>query len=193
MTTATQIHRGAISLFEAGIWITISLIVLVIGISVGGGLFSRNDTSTEMGNISELITNTRNMLKVGGSYQFASDRDMTGALIRFGGAPGNMSIHGDKSSGQAILTNVWGKNVTLVPDNVPGEGNNSGFILRYEGVPGEACTTLATKLGSTSLIDHISINGHHYTSSQGAGEAAADCQSAEGGKDNNRLEFFSAN
>ncbi|GAA0479067.1 MULTISPECIES: type 4 pilus major pilin [Tatumella] len=193
MTTATRVHRGAISLFEAGIWITISLIVLVIGISVGSGLFSRNDTNTEMGNISELMTNTRNMLKVGGSYQFASDREMTGALIRFGGAPGNMAIMGDKSSGQAILNNLWGKSVTLAPDSVSGQGSDSGFVLRYDGVPDEACTTLITKLGSTTFIDHIRVNGHDYTSSQGAAMAAADCQSAEGGKDNNRLEFYSAN
>lgn len=34
---------------------------------------------------------------------------MTGALIRFGGAPGNMAVIGDKHSGQATLANVWGK------------------------------------------------------------------------------------
>lgn len=191
MTTVTKnrIDRGAISLFEAGIWITISLIVLVIGISVGGRLFSRNDTNTEMSNISELMTNTRNMLKVGGSYNFASDREMTGALIRFGGAPGNMAVAGDKNSGQALLTNVWGKNVMLVPLDSSNSGTDNGFLLRYEGVPSDACTTLVTKLGSVDFIDHITINGHDYANSQGAAMAASDCQ---GSKDN-RLEFYSVN
>lgn len=191
MTTETEnrIDQGAISLFEAGIWITISLIVLVIGISVGGGLFSRNDTNTEMSNISELMTNTRNMLKVGGSYNFASDREMTGALIRFGGAPGNMAIVGDKQSGQATLANVWGKNVTLAPVDSNNSGTDNTFTLRYEGVPADACTTLVTKLGSVDFIDHITINGHDYLSSQGAATAASDCQAAK----DNRLEFYSAN
>lgn len=191
MTTATEhrIDRGAISLFEAGIWITISLIVLVIGISVGGGLFSRNDTNTEMSNISELMTNTRNMLKVGGSYNFASDKEMTGALIRFGGAPGNMSVIGDKHSGQATLANVWGKDVTLVPIDSGNTGTDNAFTLRYEGVPADACTTLVTKLSSVDFIDHIAINGHDYQSNQGAAAAASDCQAAK----DNRLEFYSDN
>lgn len=189
-SVSKPIHSGAISLFEAGIWISISLIVLVIAISVGGGLFNKNDTSTELGNISELLNNTRNMLKTGGSYQFSSADSMTGTLLQFGGAPGNMAIVGEKSSGNAKLQNVWGNPVIISP-YAPRQDITSGFSITYQGVPQESCTTLATRLGGTQLVSGITINGVVNNGTLSAASIGAACQSGKGNKDNNEMIFYS--
>nr|WP_233504026.1 type 4 pilus major pilin [Serratia marcescens] len=107
-TRQSAINRGVITLLEAAIYFVLVLVVLAIAITQGGGLFNRNDASTEYNNAAELLTNTRTMLKTSGVYNFAAADAMTGALIQFGGAPANMTVVGTKSSGSAKLQNLWG-------------------------------------------------------------------------------------
>lgn len=85
------------------------MVIIVAVYASGGGLFKSADYSEEMSNSSEIMTNTRGMLKTGGVYNFSSAATMTGALVQFGGAPGSMAVIGTKSSGSASLNNRWGK------------------------------------------------------------------------------------
>ncbi|AUX71435.1 type 4 pilus major pilin [Erwinia pyrifoliae] len=187
-----NIDSGAISLFEAGIWITISLIVLVIGISIGGGLFSRNDTNTELSNISELMNNSRTLLKTNGTYNFEGGESMIGALIQFGGVPGNMSIIGDKSSGKAHLQNVWGGAVSVEPA-ADSAGELTGFHLIYQMVPQEACIAIAQRLSTTSFVHAIRINDTINRGSISAGNLGGQCVADSGEHKGNILSFISDN
>ncbi len=187
-----KIDSGAISLFEAGIWITISLVVLVIGISLGGGLFSRNDTNTELSNISELMNNSRTMLKTNGTYNFQAGESMIGALIQFGGVPANMSVVGDKASGNARLQNVWGGSVTIAPTSENSEFA-TGFHLDYTAVPQEACIALAQHLSTTDFVHAININGTLNQGAISAGNLGAQCRASNNGQRGNTLSFISNN
>ncbi|WP_241572859.1 type 4 pilus major pilin [Rosenbergiella nectarea] len=187
-----NIDSGAISLFEAGIWITISLVVLIIGISLGGGLFSKNDTNTELSNISELMNNTRTMLKTNGVYNFDKQESMIGSLIQFGGAPGNMSVIGDKTKGNARLHNVWGGDVSLAP-KTDDNGDATKFVLSYAGVPQEACITLVEKLSTMSFIQEVDINGNINQGQISAGSVGAQCVTKNSEHQDNNISFISNN
>ncbi|PKH19364.1 prepilin [Enterobacterales bacterium CwR94] len=186
----SAVHRGAITLMEAAIYIVIGLVVLAIAMSQGGGLFNRNDASTEFSNSAELMSNARSMLKTSGIYNFNSADDMTGAMIQFGGAPASMTIVGTKSSGTAKLQNLWGGAVTLLPVATAG-GQKSTFSLTYAAVPQEACITLATKLSSAPNVVTTKVNGTSTDGPIAASDIGAQCTADKGSAGQNTIIFTS--
>lgn len=186
----SAIHRGAITLLEAAIYIVIALVILTVAITQGGGLFNRNDASTEYNNAAELLTNTRTLMKTAGIYDFASAEAMTGAMIQFGGAPANMTVVGTKSSGSATLQNLWGGAVTVQPVATAG-GQTSSFSLTYEAVPLEACITLATKLSAAPSIVTTLVNGTTTNGPIAASAIGAQCTADNGAVGQNSLTFTS--
>jgi hypothetical protein len=190
ITSHTTVNRGAITLLEAAIYIVIALVVLAIAMTQGGGLFNRNDASTEFSNSAEVMSNARSMLKTSGVYNFSSADDMTGALIQFGGAPANMTVVGTKSSGTAKLQNLWGGAVTLQPVATSG-GQKSTFSLTYAGVPQEACVTLTTKLSAAPNVVTTQVNGTTNNGPVAANAVGAQCTADNGSTGQNTLTFTS--
>nr|WP_241391143.1 type 4 pilus major pilin [Serratia proteamaculans]ULG16459.1 PilS [Serratia proteamaculans] len=184
------INRGAITLLEAAIYIVIALVIVTVAITQGGGLFNKNDASTEYNNAAELLTNSRTMLKTSGIYNFAAADAMTGALIQFGGAPANMTVVGTKSSGSAKLQNLWGGAVTVQPVATAG-GQKSSFSLTYAAVPQEACITLATKLSAAPSVVITMVNGTSTNGAIAANAVGAQCTADKGSVGQNTLTFTS--
>ncbi|CNI36822.1 type 4 pilus major pilin [Yersinia ruckeri] len=184
------INQGAITLIEATMYIVLALVVLAIAVTQGGGLFNRNDASTEYNNAAELLTNTRTMLKTSGIYDFSSADTMTGALIQFGGAPANMTMVGTKTSGTAKLQNLWGGAVTVQPVATAG-GQKSSFSLTYAAVPQEACITLATKISAAPSVVTTLVNGTTTNGQIAASAVGAQCTADNGSVGQNTLTFTS--
>jgi hypothetical protein len=184
------INQGAITLIEATMYIVLALVILSIAVTQGGGLFNRNDASTEYNYAAELLTNTRTMLKTAGIYDFSSADTMTGALIQFGGAPANMKVVGTKSSGTAKLQNLWGGAVTVQPVATAG-GQKSSFSLTYAAVPQEACITLATKISAAPSVVSTLVNGTTTNGQIAASAVGAQCTADNGSVGQNTLTFTS--
>ncbi|WP_248767861.1 type 4 pilus major pilin [Pseudomonas sp. MWU12-2345] len=122
------------------------LIVIAIGIGYaiynGGSLLASSDVSNEQSNISQLIANTR---KLKGSAGYgASGTDLVTQLVASKGLP-NMSISG------ATLYNAWNGAVTVLSGGM-------NFVITENGLPQDACMTLATKLSRGQKVT-TSING----------------------------------
>lgn len=186
----SAVHRGAITLLEAAIYIVIALVVLTVAMTQGGSLFNRNDASTEFSNAAELMSNARSMLKTSGTYNFTGADDMTGALIQFGGAPANMTVVGSKGSGTAKLQNLWGGAVTLQPVATTG-GQKSTFSMTYAAVPQEACITLATKLSAAPNVVTTQVNGTTTHGPVAASAIGAQCTTDNSAEGQNTLTFTS--
>ncbi|EKS7814691.1 MULTISPECIES: type 4 pilus major pilin [Edwardsiella] len=186
----TAVHRGAITLLEAMIYLFIALAVLVGAMTQGGGLFNRNDANTEFNNAAELLGNSRSMLKSSGTYNFTGAADMTGALIQFGGVPASMTIVGTKSSGTAQLQNLWGGAVTVQPVSTSG-GQKSTFSLTYTAVPQEACITLATKISAAPNVVTTTVNGTTTNGPIAASKVGGQCTADKGSIGQNTLTFTS--
>ncbi|CNI92884.1 type 4 pilus major pilin [Yersinia enterocolitica] len=187
----STINKGAITLFEAAIYLVIALVVLAVAMTQGGGLFNRNDASTEFANAGELVNSTRSMMKTAGTYNFASADAMTGALVQFGGATStSLTVVGDKASGSAKLQNTWGGAVTVEPVSSSG-GQKSSFSLTYAAVPQEACITLATKLSAVPSIVTTKVNGTTNTGQIAASSIGAQCTADNGSVGQNTLIFTS--
>lgn len=186
----SAVHRGALNLPEAIIVTAVSLLVIV-GIYAGGtGLFKSADYNEEMSNVSEIMTNTRSMLKTGGVYDFSSGATMTGALIQFGGSPGSMAVIGTKSSGSATLNNRWGGTVTVAPVNTNG-GQNTAFSLTYTQVPQEACAQMSQKLSGANNVASTGINGSTTSGLVSSSVAGTQCTADSGSTGTNTLVFTS--
>lgn len=184
------VHRGAITLLEAAIYIVLALVVVTFAMTQGGGLFNRNDASTEFSNSAELMNNARSMLKTSGIYNFSGADDMTGALIQFGGAPANMTVVGTKSSGTAKLQNVWGGAVTLQPVATSG-GQKSTFSVTTASVPQEACIMIATKMSAAPNVVTTQVNGTTNNGPVPANAVGTQCTADNGAVGQNSLTFTS--
>ena len=186
----SAVHRGALTLPEAIIVSAVSLIVIVAVYAGGGGLFRSADYNEEMSNVSEIMTNTRSMLKTGGIYDFSSAATMTGALVQFGGSPGSMAVIGTKSSGSATLNNRWGGTVTVTPVSTNG-GQNTAFSLTYTQVPQEACAQMTQKLSGANNVASTSINGSSTSGVVSSSVAGSQCTADSGSTGTNTLVFTS--
>lgn len=183
-----QIHRGEFQLLATIVVLGISALLLLGVLVQTKKSYSKSDINTEYSNATEIITNTRSMLKIAGQYDFSSADAMTGALIQFGGAPGGMNIIGSPSSGTAKIKNNWGGAVTITPATVAGT-DKAGFSLTYEKVPFQACEALATQLSQASGISTSSINGANNVGTVTANNASSQCTD----NDNNILVFTTDN
>ncbi|MEB0284687.1 type 4 pilus major pilin, partial [Sphingomonas sp. 10B4] len=93
----------------------------------GGSLLSSSDVSNEQSNIGQLIANTR---KLKGSNGYGtSGTSLVTQLQTSKGLP-NMSVSG------TTLYNAWNGTVTVTSGGMT-------FILTENGIPGDACMTLA--------------------------------------------------
>ncbi|WP_235667692.1 hypothetical protein [Candidatus Williamhamiltonella defendens] len=53
---------------------------------------------------------------------------MTVTLVQFGGVHSNMTINGEKSKGEAKITNGCGGEVMIATEKVYGSVNNTGYL-----------------------------------------------------------------
>lgn len=186
----STVHRGAFNLTEAAIVAVLVLLAIIYYISNGNSLFSRSDYTEEITNASDIMTNTRGMLKTAGSYQFSSSSDMTGALIKFGGVPGTIAVNGTASSGSATLTNRWNGIITVAPVST-GSGSKTSFSLTYTAVPMEACAQMSQKLSGANNVGSTSINGSTTSGIVSASVAVSQCVADSGSTGANTLVFTS--
>lgn len=122
------------------------LIVIAIGIGYaiynGGSLLGSSDVSNEQSNIGQLIANTR---KLKGSAGYGtSGTSLVPQLVASKGVP-NMSVSGNN------LYNPWNGTVTVVSGGMTA-------IFTENGLPEDACVTLATKISRGQKVT-TSING----------------------------------
>nr|WP_160174242.1 type 4 pilus major pilin [Erwinia amylovora]CDM08093.1 PilS [Erwinia amylovora] len=190
LSRRSAVHRGALTLPEAIIVSAVAMIIIVAVYASGGGLFRNADYSEEMSNSSEIMTNTRSMLKTGGTYQFSSAATMTGALVQFGGTPGSMAIIGTKGSGSASVNNRWGGSVTVQPVSTAG-GQKTAFSLTYTQVPQEACAQMAQKLSGANNVASTAINGSTTSGAVSSSVAGSQCTADSGSTGTNTLVFTS--
>lgn len=190
LSQKSAVHRGALTLPEAIIVSIVAMIIVVAVYQSGGGLFKSADYSEEMSNSSEIMNNTRGMLKTGGVYNFSSAAAMTGALIQFGGAPGSMAVVGTKSAGNASLNNRWGGTVTVGPVS-SGGGQKTAFALTYTQVPQEACAQMSQKLSGANNVASTSINGSTTNGPVDSSIASGKCTADSGSTGTNTLIFTS--
>ncbi|MFV9671388.1 type 4 pilus major pilin [Pantoea sp. KXB25] len=188
--TISAVHRGAFNLTEAAIVGVLVLLAIIYYISSGNSLFGRSDYTEEITNASDMMTNTRGLLKTAGSYQFSSSSDMTGALIKFGGVPSTIAITGDKSAGSATMTNRWNGTITVAPVSTGG-GSKTAFSLTYTKVPMEACTQMSQKLSGANNVASTSINGSTTSGTVSASVASSQCAADSGSTGTNTLVFTS--
>ncbi|RED02082.1 PilS-like protein [Ectopseudomonas oleovorans] len=121
------------------------LIVMVVALGYiiynGGSLLGSQDVTNEQSNIGILISNTRK-LKASSGYG-TSGTSLVSALRVSKGLP-NMSDDGTS------LYNSWGAAVTVV-------SNGMTFTVTENGLPADACVTLATKISRGQKVT-TSIN-----------------------------------
>lgn len=143
------------------------LICLAIGIGYalynGGALFSSSDVSNEQSNIGQLMANTR---KLKGSNGYGtSGTNLVDQLIASKGLP-NMNVSG------GTLYNAWNGTVSVTSGGMT-------FILTENGLPSDACMTLATKLSRGPKVS-TSINGGSAVSGEvSSAVAAAGCTDSD--------------
>jgi len=185
-TRKHTVHRGVLSIEMLVILAVIAIMAITIFLNAGS-LFGKNETSNELANVQEVMTNTRNLLKTQGVYDFNGSSDMMGALIQFDGVPRSMTVVGEPTSGSATLINIWGGNVTLAP--VSSGSGKTGFTLTYEKVPMSACAALATKV--SQAVAETTINGSSTVGTVSASSAGSQCTKDNGSTGTNTLEFKS--
>jgi len=183
---AVRVHRGVLSLEMVIVLAVIAISAITIFLNAGG-LFGKNDINAEMSNTQEIAVNTRRLLKDNGLYTFNNATDMTGTLIKFGGAPGSMSVIGARDSGTATLQNIWSGAVTVEPATAA--GGKTGFTVTTNLVPMTACTTLASKLSQS--FGETAINGSKTVGIVNSATAGAQCTKDNGSAGTNTLRFTS--
>lgn len=190
MKNKSTLHRGFLSLEMMGV-LAIIAVAIVLAVGAVSSLFDKSTINDEMSNVQALVTQSRGLLKTQGEYPFSNGAKMTGTLVQFGGVPGNMTINGDKSKGEAKITNGWGGEVMIAPEKVQGSVNNKGFSVTYKNVPQEACSVMATKLSGSAMIQEVSISGSHNVGAVTAEKAGAQCKPDNGSVGVNTLIFKS--
>jgi len=139
------------------------LIVIAIGIGYaiynGGSLLGSSDVSNEQSNIGQLIANTRK-LKSSNGYG-TSGTSLVPQLVTSKGLP-NMSVSG------STLYNAWNGSVTVASGGMT-------FILTENGIPGDACMTLATKISRGQKVSTSINGGSSSTGEVSSATAAASC------------------
>jgi len=185
----TQPHKGT-TLMEIILWLVVVLAIIVGVITMSKSAGNSNSINDEIQNIHFMLGKTHSLLKQKGIYDYASETEMTGILIQFGGVPETMNITGDKTTGSATLQNAWSGHVTVAPV-ADANGNNTGFKLTYDGIPQNVCTTLAVKISGSAVVDHIAINGEQTDGTITPTDASSQCLSDKGATGTNTLEFIS--
>jgi type II secretory pathway pseudopilin PulG len=139
------------------------LIVIAIGLGYaiynGGSLLSSSDVSNEQSNIGQLIGNTR---KLKGSNGYGtSGTSLVSQLVISKGLP-NMNVSGN------TLYNAWNGTVTVTSGGM-------NFVLTENGLPGDACVTLATKISRGQKVSTAINGGSSVTGEVSSATAAASC------------------
>jgi hypothetical protein len=139
------------------------LIVIAIGLGYaiynGGSLMGSSDVGNEQSNIGQLIANTR---KLKGSNGYgASGTSLVTQLTIAKGLP-NMSVSG------ANLYNAWNGTVTVTSGGMT-------FVVTENGLPGDACMTLATKISRGQKVQTSINGGSGITGEVSSSAASASC------------------
>lgn len=190
MKKTSTLHRGFLSLEMMGV-LAIIAVAIVLAVGAVSGMFNKSTINDEMANVQALVTQSRGILKTQGEYPFSNGAKMTGTLVQFGCVPGNMTLNGEKSKGDAKIANGWGGEVIIAPEKVQGSTNNKCFSVTYKNVPQEACSTMATKLSGSAMIQAVSISGSHNVGAVTAEKAGAQCKPDNGSVGVNTLIFKS--
>lgn len=139
------------------------LIVVALGIagavSAGLGLLGSSDVSTEQSNIGTLIANTRK-LKSSSGYG-TSGTNLVSQLVTTKGLP-SMSQSGSN------LYNSWNGAVTVVSGGMTA-------IVTDNGLPADACATLATKLSRGNKVTTTINGGTAITGEVDSATASSGC------------------
>lgn len=185
-----KIHRGFVSLEMMGV-LAIVAVAIVLAVGAVSDMFSKATINDEIANVQSLMTQSRGMLKTQGQYPFSQAAKMTGTLVQFGGVPGNMTINGEKSKGDARIANGWGGDVVIAPEKVQGSQNNKGFSVTYKNVPQEACAIMATRLSGSAMIHEVTISGTNNNGAVTAEKVGSQCKPDNGSVGVNTLVFKS--
>lgn len=181
-----QPQRGWL-VMEHGSIAILAVIVIVIVAGLVWALWNRKDVAVETTNIQSIVTSARGLLRGASGYNYASGTSMTGTLIEVSGAPKNMNIQGDATSGTATLWNTWGGQVVLAPVSSDG-GFNNGFSVTYPQVPQDACVTMAQQLSGS--FASIAINSTVHSDGIVTAETASqECTKNSGTSGQNTLVF----
>lgn len=143
------------------------LICIAIGIGYaiynGGSLLGSSDVSNEQSNIGQLVANTR---KLKGSDGYGpSGSNLVDQLIASKGLP-NMSVSG------GTLYNAWNGTVTV-------SSGGMTFTLTENGLPVDACMTLATKISRGQKVSTSINGGTSVTGEVSSAIAAANCTDSD--------------
>lgn len=192
MEKTSTLHRGFLSIEMMGI-LAIVAVIIVLAVGAVSTMFNKSTVNDELSNAQALVTEFHGMLKTQGEHPFTNGGKMTGIPVQFGGVPGNMTINGDKSKGNAKIANGWGGEVIIAPEKVQGPANNKGFSVTYKNVPQEARSVMATKLSGSAMIQEVSISGSNNVGAVTAEKAGSQCKPDNGSVGVNPLIFKSNN
>lgn len=167
-THSTSIRRRR---RQAG-WMSIEmlfvLLVALIGVGYalfnGGQLMGTSDISNEQSNIGQLIANTRKLKGMSGYG--ASSTNLVPQLIATKGVP-NMSMSG------GALYNAWSGSVTVV-------SNGMTFTVTENGLPQDACISLASKMSRGSKATTAINSGTAITGEVDSAAATSGCSKDTG-------------
>jgi hypothetical protein len=138
-------HRG-VTMLEALGW-TILVVAVIAGVvTLVSKVFNNWDTSKEVGNIQQIMTNSQGLLKNRGQY---TQTNMIKSLVKADAFPDSMIADANGTTAK----NVWGGDVTLVPSS-----NKYTFTLSYAKVPESSCYTMVTKMKESSTVALINGN-----------------------------------
>lgn len=144
------------------------LLVILIGVGYalynGSALMGNSDVGNEQSNIGQLIANTRKLKGMSGYG--ASGTNLVTQLIAAKGVP-NMSI----SSG--ALYNAWGGAVTVV-------SNGMTFTVTENGLPQDACISMASKMSRGSKATTSINSGNAVTGEVDSATATSGCSKDTG-------------
>lgn len=161
MQRTTRNSHGQGGFIDLSMLFVLICIAIGIGYAIynGGSLLSSSDVSNEQSNIGQLIANTR---KLKGSNGYGtSGTSLVTQLATSKGLP-NMSVSG------STLYNAWNGTVTVTSGGMT-------FILTENGIPGDACMTLATKISRGQKVATSINGGSSSTGEVSSATAAASC------------------
>lgn len=144
------------------------MLVVLIGVGYalfnGSALMGTSDIGNEQGNIGQLIANTRKLKGMSGYG--ASSTNLVPQLIAVKGVP-NMSVSG------GALYNAWGGSVTVV-------SNGMTFTVTENGLPQDACISLASKMSRGSKATTAINSGTAITGEVDSAAATSGCSKDTG-------------
>jgi type IV pilus assembly protein PilA len=157
--TCSGPHRQrGFSLVELSIVIAVGLLMIILGLKFGPGLFRGAKVNGEVQNVTMLISNLSNTYQ--GRY----------ANLTNANALNLNAVPGDLRDG-ANITGKWGA-ITLAPAALAGGPANAALQVTLANIPQEVCTTLAPAL--LGAADEMDVGGNANVKTLAAPNPATD-------------------